>query len=60
MEGSAVVILPRRTRGPVLRHPPEVLRRNLSSLVVVGTEFFSASPLGVRISEISITEFYFS
>lgn len=50
MEGSAVVIRPRRPRWPVLRHPPEVLSRALPPLVVVGAEFIRTSSFGVQIS----------
>lgn len=51
VEGPAVVLLPRLTRWPVIRHPPEVLERAVSSLVVVGTEFIRTSSLGVLMPE---------
>lgn len=54
VEGPAVVLRPGGTCWPVLRHPPEVLKRAFSSLVVVGTEFVRTSSFGVWMPEISI------
>ena len=53
VEGPAVVLRPRGTWRPVLWHPPEVLQRAFSSLVVAGTEIIRTSSLGVRMPEIS-------
>lgn len=52
MEGPAVVVWPRWTCWPVLWHPPEVLRRAFSSLMVVGMEVITTSPFGVWMPEI--------
>lgn len=53
VEGPVIVLWPRWTRWPVLRHPPEVLKRAVSSLVVVGTEFIRTSSFdGVWMPEI--------
>lgn len=48
VEGPAVVLGPRWTCWSVVRHPPEVLDRAFSSLVVVGTEIIRTSSFGVR------------
>lgn len=53
MEGPAVVLGPGWTCWPVIRHPPEVLKGTVSSLVVVGMELITASSFGVWMPEIS-------
>lgn len=51
VEGPAVVFGSWRTRGPVVRHPPEVLEGAFRSLVVVGAEFVRTPSFGVWVSE---------
>lgn len=51
VEGPGVVLGPGRPpTGPVVRHPPEVLGRSVSALVVAGVEVIATSSLGVRVS----------
>lgn len=47
VEGPAIMIWPRWTCWSVVWHPPEILKRTVSSLVVVGTEVVRTSSFGV-------------
>lgn len=49
MKGSVVVLGPRWSPAwPVVRHPPEVLGRSVSALVVAGMEVVDTPSFGFR------------